>query len=95
LSFWIAESAWGAFLEHSGLSFPILTARLEERTRIKVLFIRQWNAQVAHKPLTRRRRRNTRSYKQPRIVTFLGYVALMVGFTSLLWTIAHYALHLM
>jgi H+/Cl- antiporter ClcA len=35
------------------------------------------------------------SYKQPGIVTFLGYVALLAGVASLIWTIVHMVFHLM
>ncbi len=34
-------------------------------------------------------------WKQPRIVTFLGYVCLLVGIVGLFWLIFHQALHLM
>ena len=33
-------------------------------------------------------------YKQPRMITFLGYVALLAGVLSILWAIVHMMLHL-
>jgi len=33
-------------------------------------------------------------WKQPRLVTLLGYLCLLVGIAVLFWTIFHQALHL-